>query len=576
MRASATATFLVLLLTGATLSGCVSPGDTIDAASLADASGRFPDATFDTTRAWSMPLKPGVYDKLPGVNVFVDSFDGTPISMGLHFPAIDGCDWNATGEAPLADACRLPVVMDAGPYWAGHVDSEGFRPPLVDWLVPRGYVVAYMSIRGTGESGGCMELFSEQEQKDVSEMVTWLATQPWSSGNVGMMGRSYDGTTPLMAAAMGNPHLKTIVPISSVADLGDLMFKNGTSELRGSIFHSVVYWGNYGLGAGDGGAGPGGHRFDHTSEQACEDAAMGAVEGPKAAATGDTAGAYWTERELASKVVQNYNGSIWIVHGMEDWNVNPSQVVPWFQDLQNAGLKTKMWLGVWGHAYPDRSDEHRNVRWDWAEWTVRWFDSELKGLDVDTGPAVEVEDSQFVWRAEATYPPRDIMWQDMMFEGGNVIVAPNQPASSTSAPLETAVRIAGLTRLPLVVTPTSAAPTHLFAELFDVYPDGVTTRLGWGAINLHYAAGGNTDPQPPVPGMPLTALLEFEPMDALIAQGHRLRLNLHMDGVEDILPGPASAPATIDMAASPLQLPTIERAGFLASYQAKTLGGESE
>ena len=544
---------LVLLLVTATLVGCTNAQ--LDAATTpVDLAA----AAFDTSRGWSRPLMPPLYEILDGVKILVPSFDGTSISMALHFPKIDGCDWGADA---LPEACRLPVVMDAGPYYAGSIENEKFRPPIVEWLVPRGYVVAYMSIRGTGESGGCMELFSMNEQKDVDAMVTWLAEQPWSTGNVGMMGRSYDGTTPLMAAALGNPHLKTIVPISSVASLKDLMFKNGTSEGRGPIFHSVVYWLNYGMGAGDGGLGA--HRTEHASEQACEAFVQGSIQGPLAMATGDASGAYWEERDFRQRVIENYNGSIWIVHGLEDWNVNPSQVVPWINELQDAGIKTKAWLGVWGHAYPDRVDEHRNVRWDWAEWTVRWFDSELKGLDVDTGPAIEVEDSLFVWRVEESYPPRDAAWIELETAGGPI--ANDATISWTSDPFPEHVRIAGIPQLHVDVTPTTPRGGYLFAELYDVFPDGRAMRIGWAAMDLPHHAGGNGATAMLTPGEPVRALMEFEPLDAHVGAGHVLRVVFHKNGVEDVMASPS--PEALLIGGGVLRLPTVERADLPSSYR---------
>ena len=50
----------------------------------------------------------------------------------------------------------------------------------------------------------------------VSTPPTWLGTQPWSNGKVGMIGKSYDGSTPWQAATFGNPHLATIVPMSGL------------------------------------------------------------------------------------------------------------------------------------------------------------------------------------------------------------------------------------------------------------------------------------------------------------------------------------------------------------------------
>jgi predicted acyl esterase len=117
------------------------------------------------------------------------------------------------------------------------------------------------------------------------------------------------------------------------------------------------------------------------------------------------------------------------------------------------------------------------------------------------------------------------------------------------------------------VTPSSAVGGYLFAELYDVFPDGRTVRVGWGAIDLRHHAGGNTEGQPLAPGQPVVAMMELEPMDAIFADGHRLRLVLHREGVEDILPTPTREPVQLGLGpASVLRLPEVARPSILPTY----------
>ncbi len=554
------ATFLTLILLTMGLAGCIGDlGEDLQGQS-ADPS----DGQLSTDRGWSMPTEPAQYEVLPGVEASLSSFDDTQISVGIFRPDIDGCDWESQD---LPAKCQLPVVMDAGPYWGPSEENRSYRPPLVEWLVPRGYAVVHMSVRGTGESGGCMGFMSMAEQKDVDETITWIAGQAWSNGNVGMMGRSYDGTTPFMGAALGNPHLKTIVPISGVASVPDLMFKNGTSESRGPIMHSVVYWAFYGVGATYGPASVD-FRSQHWAEQACPELVEGQSQGAAAFATGDTSATYWQERDFRDRILENYNGSVWVVHGMEDWNVNPSQVVPWISQLEESGIETRAWLGQWAHAYPDRMDEHRNVRWDWAQETLEWFDFYLKGQGEQPPLTVEVEDSQYVWREETTYPPADA--QDRTFDVslgdgmGPATVAGQSSLAWSSQPLEEDLRIAGLPQVQLTATPTTATGGWVMAELYDVFPDGQQVRIGWGVLNLMHHQGGNEDPQTLTPGQAVETAITFEPMDAHVAQGHTLRLVLHKDGVEDIPQSPD--PSQVAISDASLHLPEIERPDLTPSY----------
>jgi hypothetical protein len=98
--------------------------------------------------------------------------------------------------------------------------------------------------------------------------------------------------------------------------------------------------------------------------------------------------------------------------------------------------------------------------------------------------------------------------------------------------------------------------------------------VGWGAIDLKYHQGGNTEMQQLTPGQPVVAPMEFEPTDAHIGEGHRLRLVVHRLGVEDILPSPSSDPIALTLGSdSVLRLPVVERPDILPSYVPPGLPG---
>ena len=87
-----------------------------------------------------------------------------------------------------------------------------------DW-VKRGYVVAILDPRGAGASfGNRMGDWSIDEALDGKEVIEWLASQPYSTGKVGMWGRSFMGGIQFMIAAMKPPHLTAIVPEVTTID----------------------------------------------------------------------------------------------------------------------------------------------------------------------------------------------------------------------------------------------------------------------------------------------------------------------------------------------------------------------
>ena len=150
-----------------------------------------------------------------------------------------------------------------------------------------------------------MDLMGTDEQRGIDAAVTWLGSQSWSNGKVGIIGKSYDGSTPWQAATFGNPYLATIVPMSGLIGVHELMWRNGSMEARGMIMHNGVY-GSFGI--------------DGDSEDAhtlCEGYMEGYVNGPAAYLSGGmvTYGGndYWTERSFLDRVVANYNGSVYIL-----------------------------------------------------------------------------------------------------------------------------------------------------------------------------------------------------------------------------------------------------------------------
>ena len=65
----------------------------------------------------------------------------------------------------------------------------------------RGYTWVQVDLRGFGGSSGCLDWGGPGEQADVKAAVEWAAKQPWSTGKVGMYGKSYDGVTGLIGIA---------------------------------------------------------------------------------------------------------------------------------------------------------------------------------------------------------------------------------------------------------------------------------------------------------------------------------------------------------------------------------------
>ena len=80
-----------------------------------------------------------------------------------------------------------------------------------------GYAVVIQDTRGRFASEGQFYPFLN-EMDDGYDTVEWCASQPWSTGKVGMFGRSYVGATQWLAALARPPSLAAIVPGITASD----------------------------------------------------------------------------------------------------------------------------------------------------------------------------------------------------------------------------------------------------------------------------------------------------------------------------------------------------------------------
>ena len=177
-----------------------------------------------------------------------------PIEEGGAAP--NGLISLAVWRPNVPEDVQVPVIAEFGPYFQEpSVETPTIEVPgswlgtmMVEQLLPHGYAFAQVSVTGTGRSNHCMDLMGTAEQLGNDAAVRWLGEQNWSNGNVGLIGKSYDGSTPWQAAMFGSEHdyLKTIVPISGLIGVKELMWRNGSAEARAPIMHNGVY-GSYGF-----------------------------------------------------------------------------------------------------------------------------------------------------------------------------------------------------------------------------------------------------------------------------------------------------------------------------------------
>ena len=103
----------------------------------------------------------------------------------------------------------LPTIIQRTPYDKSSSLSNQMLDPIK--AAKGGYVFVIQDTRGRYTSEGTFNPFAD-EINDGYDTIEWTASQPWSSGKIGMCGASYVGATQWLAALSRPPHLVTIVP----------------------------------------------------------------------------------------------------------------------------------------------------------------------------------------------------------------------------------------------------------------------------------------------------------------------------------------------------------------------------
>src|SRR6476659_3675392 len=157
-------------------------------------------------------------------------------------PSSDGVTLHADVLPPkgATDADKTPVILSIGPYFnhsgqtgpAGPAEGTNYDPvgpnagpserfqDFVEGssLLKKGYTFVMVDLRGFGGSNGCLDWAGPGEQSDVVNSVKWAASQPWSSGTVGMYGKSYDALTGLIGVDLHPQGLAAVVSQEPVYD----------------------------------------------------------------------------------------------------------------------------------------------------------------------------------------------------------------------------------------------------------------------------------------------------------------------------------------------------------------------
>jgi predicted acyl esterase len=428
---------------------------------------------------------------------YVDEPDGTQLHVDVLRP-----------KALPKDA-KTPVILSIGPYF-NHSGEVGVVAPVEDTpydpvtadgpsarfydfingtkLLDKGYTWVQVDLRGFGGSSGCLDWGGPGEQADVKTAVEWAAKQPWSTGKVGMYGKSYDASTGLMGIAQQPKGLAAVVAQEPVWDLYRYLYMNGVR-----YSNSLVTPALYGAIAGSPGAAGDGLAYNFnsvndTQKPGCPAQNYAEQQDP------NHESAYWQARDLVTQT-KGKRTPLFVTQGFLEDNTTPDGAFELFNGM--AGPK-RAWLGMWDHVRGNDTDDKGRLlegRHGWFDETMRFYDRHLKGKSPVADPPIAVESSDGRWRAESAWPPADAVAQTTKLRSGSYsddatnngtgdAGSPNGEGVWTFSPqFAYPVHLAGVPRLTVDVD--AAAPNaNLVGDVYDLDKDGNAQLISRGAYLL--------------------------------------------------------------------------------------------
>jgi predicted acyl esterase len=359
------------------------------------------------------------------------------VHAGIRVAMRDGVELNVRITRPDAPG-RFPGVMEYHPYRrlaAALPDYRDEYPPVVPYLAEHGYAVVQYDVRGTGSSAGfSTDIYSPEERRDGCDMVAWIAEQPWCTGVVGMIGKSYGAVVQWQVAVQRPPALKAIV-VRSANDDVYTGFTNPGGCVRPWMFECYAPLMNA-LNFAPPDPALVGDRFAAIWAERLERSApwsLGYIRNT-------LHGPYWREQSLAPGY-DRVACAVLLIEGWADWYATEE-----LRAFQRLNVPKKVLIGPWGHYYAEEKGAFPGPRIDARREYLKWFDHWLKGIDngVMDEPPVTVfvrgwqqpsllclEDAG-TWRNEAAWPPVRVRPTAMFLSVGGTLADGAGDAGSDS------------------------------------------------------------------------------------------------------------------------------------------------
>jgi putative CocE/NonD family hydrolase len=492
--------------------------------------------------------------------------------------------WRPVG----AEAAPVPAILEYLPYRKDDVHARE-DSTIHPYYAAAGYAAIRVDMRGSGDSDGILtDEYSAQEQADAVQVIDWISRQPWCTGAVGMTGISWSGFNSLQIAALRPPALKAIITACSTDDRYD----NDVHYLGGvPLACYMLPWASALMSFNVRAPDPQivGDRWRELWLERLD----GNVDLLQLWLRHQSRDDYWRH----GSICEDYSAVRCAVLAVGGWA--DAYVDAIFRMLAGLDCPRRAVIGPWGHQWPQYG--HPGPQIGWLQEAVRWWDHWLKGIDNGAmdgpmlrawmpeavRPAPDYADRPGRWIAEPAVPVTSTSSLSLALTPSGL--APSADANSTtdatplshcsgqtvgldagawcgyalpgdmpldqrrddalslsfdSEPLVEPAEIFGNVTISLRVSSDRPA-AFVVARLCDVWPDGASTLVARGVLNLCHHAG-HADPRPLTPGDPVSATVSCKAVAYAVPAGHRLRLAISTSYWPWLWPSPE--PATITVA----------------------------
>jgi len=512
---------------------------------------------------------------------------------------------------PLADGTRLaarywlpddaeerpvPAILEYIPYCKRDGTSardEAMHP----YFAGHGYAAVRVDMRGSGESEGVLlDEYLKQEQGDALEAIAWIAAQPWCTGAVGMMGKSWGGFNGLQVAARRPPALKCIITVYSTDDryADDIHYMGGclltdNPSWSFTMFPRLIRPPDPKL------AGP--HWRDMW--RARLDAVRPWIVDWLKHQRRD---AFWKH----GSVCEDFSAIECPVYAIGGWADGYSNAVA--RLLAGLTVPCKGLVGPWGHQYPHQALPGPDA--GFLQEALRWWDHWLKGIDTgimdeptyrvwmqeSEPPKARYGERAGRWVAEPSWPSPHVEMRRFVLNadgrstsldeaaGGERLIALRCPESLGSCspiwwhkggdapecppdqrpddalslsfdsePLAEDLPIFGAPQVALDLA--ADRPNALVAvRLSEVLPEGASARVSFGVLNLTHRDGHEEIAQM-TPGRQTRVQVQLNDAAHVFAAGSRIRVSVSTALWPMVWPSPQAVTLTVHAGTSHLELP---------------------